>query len=183
MADIQHSVITDPHIHEPKGASTASNGTVYVANGAGSGTWKVIEIANLDYDALLAAIQSDVDNGDLDLNGRYWVTAKLEDVSTASSVIIPILRDSTVVSASVVLGGTITTSNASVSFKNSSGASMGSPVTIVESGSAKGDQYAFTATGNNVLTGPTWIEISSDGASDTAQPLFITVELSTVLNP
>lgn len=35
-----HSSLTDPNIHEPKGASTASDGQVYVANGSGSGTWE-----------------------------------------------------------------------------------------------------------------------------------------------
>lgn len=35
-----HSLITDPNIHEPKGVSTALEGMIYVANGAGSGAWK-----------------------------------------------------------------------------------------------------------------------------------------------
>lgn len=36
---IEHNTITDPNIHEPKGVAAASNGQVYIANGAGSGTW------------------------------------------------------------------------------------------------------------------------------------------------
>ena len=40
MADIEHGVITDPNIHEPKGASTASVGDVYTSDGSGSGTWQ-----------------------------------------------------------------------------------------------------------------------------------------------
>lgn len=39
MATVQHSALTDPNIHEPKGVSTAAAGKVYIANGAGSGTW------------------------------------------------------------------------------------------------------------------------------------------------
>jgi hypothetical protein len=39
MANIQHSVLTDPQIHEPKGVSTAAEGKVYRANGSGSGVW------------------------------------------------------------------------------------------------------------------------------------------------
>jgi len=35
----EHSVITDPNIHEPKGVATAAAGEVYVANGSGSGAW------------------------------------------------------------------------------------------------------------------------------------------------
>lgn len=36
---IEHVDITDPAIHEPKGASTAASGAIYVADGAGSGLW------------------------------------------------------------------------------------------------------------------------------------------------
>lgn len=42
MATVQHSALTDPNIHEPKGVAIAANGKVYVANGAGSGSWKFI---------------------------------------------------------------------------------------------------------------------------------------------
>lgn len=35
----EHSAITDPNIHEPKGVAAATSGQVYVADGAGSGTW------------------------------------------------------------------------------------------------------------------------------------------------
>jgi hypothetical protein len=36
---MQHVDIDDPYIHEPKGASTATAGQIYIANGAGSGVW------------------------------------------------------------------------------------------------------------------------------------------------
>ena len=39
MANVNHSSLTDPYLHEPKGASTATAGEVYIANGAGSGSW------------------------------------------------------------------------------------------------------------------------------------------------
>ncbi len=38
----EHSVITDPNIHEPKGISTALANEVYSANGAGTGSWNKI---------------------------------------------------------------------------------------------------------------------------------------------
>lgn len=37
---IQHAVITDPDIHEPKGISTAAAHTHYKADGLGSGAWE-----------------------------------------------------------------------------------------------------------------------------------------------
>ena len=36
---IQHNLITGSDLHEPKGVAAASNKTVYVANGSGSGAW------------------------------------------------------------------------------------------------------------------------------------------------
>ena len=41
---IEHKEIPDGKRHEPKGASTASAGTVYVSDGAGSGSWVVPEL-------------------------------------------------------------------------------------------------------------------------------------------
>jgi hypothetical protein len=40
MATVQHSAITDPNIHEPKGVAAATINKVYVSNGSGSGTWQ-----------------------------------------------------------------------------------------------------------------------------------------------
>ncbi len=39
MANLEHSTLTGTDLHEPKGASSANSGDVYIANGAGSGTW------------------------------------------------------------------------------------------------------------------------------------------------
>lgn len=39
MATIEHSLIVDPFIHEPKGVAAADDGQIYVADGAGSGAW------------------------------------------------------------------------------------------------------------------------------------------------
>jgi hypothetical protein len=39
MANINHSSLSDPYLHEPKGISTALHGQIYVADGAGSGAW------------------------------------------------------------------------------------------------------------------------------------------------
>jgi len=37
----EHVSITDPQIHEPKGVSSADEGHVYIADGLGSGDWKL----------------------------------------------------------------------------------------------------------------------------------------------
>jgi len=42
LANVQHSTLSDPNLHEPKGASTAAANGVYLSNGSGSGTWTAV---------------------------------------------------------------------------------------------------------------------------------------------
>ena len=39
MANVNHSTLTDPYLHEPKGIASAGAGNIYVSDGAGSGDW------------------------------------------------------------------------------------------------------------------------------------------------
>ena len=48
MANVNHSALTDPYLHEPKGASSASLNEVYVSDGAGSGSWKKIYLNGIE---------------------------------------------------------------------------------------------------------------------------------------
>lgn len=47
MANIEHSVLTDPELHEPKGIGAANANEVYLADGLGSGTMTQITPSNL----------------------------------------------------------------------------------------------------------------------------------------
>ncbi len=47
--DIQHSALPDSLLHEPKGASTALEGTVYIANGEGSGSFDFLPMSDVAY--------------------------------------------------------------------------------------------------------------------------------------
>ena len=48
---IEHSELPDELLHEPKGASTAAAGTVYIADGAGSGSFTKLPTSSLDITA------------------------------------------------------------------------------------------------------------------------------------
>ena len=67
QGDIEHSELPDNLLHEPKGASTAVAGTVYVADGAGSGSFIKLPTTSLDitsvsiYDITPSSIASTVD--------------------------------------------------------------------------------------------------------------------------
>jgi len=47
MANVQHSVLTGSNLHESKGVDTATNKTVYIANGGGSGAWAKVSPQSL----------------------------------------------------------------------------------------------------------------------------------------
>ena len=53
---IEHDSITDPEIHEPKGASTANQNEVYIADGAASGAWAKPEILGDGWADLIGSI-------------------------------------------------------------------------------------------------------------------------------
>lgn len=67
QGDIEHSELPDNLLHEPKGASTAVAGTVYIADGAGSGSFTKLPTTSLDitsvsiYDITPSSIDSTVD--------------------------------------------------------------------------------------------------------------------------
>lgn len=46
MANVSHDALTGSELHEPKGADTAVLGTVYVSDGAGSGSWESVGTAS-----------------------------------------------------------------------------------------------------------------------------------------
>lgn len=48
QGDIEHNELPDELLHEPKGASTAAAGTVYIADGAGSGSFQKLPTTSLD---------------------------------------------------------------------------------------------------------------------------------------
>ena len=142
-----HSALTGTELHEPKGVAAAAAGKVYLSDGLGSGSWVV---------------------------PPYTLTTRLDDVSTASTVYIPIPFAGTVTKVVTVLEGSLTTANATVTVKNAAGSSMGT-LTITQSGSAAGDIDTLTPVSNNTVTNDSRISVETDGASDTTRKLFVTI--------
>jgi len=152
MANVNHSSLTDPYLHEPKGVAAAASGEVYVADGSGSGAWTAKE-------TLI----------ELSLEGY------LENVSAVETVYVPIPFAGTVVKILTVLEAVISSSNSTVTVKNAAGSSMGT-LTITASGSAAGDIDTLVPVSNNTVTADSFITVESDGAStNTAKLRFVVV--------
>lgn len=69
-----HSTLTDPNIHEPKGASTATVGKVYVSNGSGSGSWLHVPTGWGYYQDSSSAQTFDTTDAKLTINGSGALT-------------------------------------------------------------------------------------------------------------
>lgn len=87
QGDIEHSELPDNLLHEPKGASTAAAGTVYIADGAGSGSFQKLPTTslNITIPTVTAATHSAVDST-VDLDG-----STLSQVADGSLTDIPSL--------------------------------------------------------------------------------------------
>lgn len=152
MPTIEHSALTSTDLHEPKGISSATADQVYMANGAGSGSWTSLPTV------LLPMVLS----------------ATIADVSTAETVYIPIPYAGTVKRITTTLEGAITVADATITAKNSSALSMGT-ITVAYTGSAAGDVDSLDPASNNTATDNDYITIETDGGSTTAQRLFVTI--------
>ena len=84
---VEHSELPDNLLHEPKGASTAAAGTVYIADGAGSGSFQKLPTTslNITVPTVTKATHSAVD-GTVDLDG-----STLSQVADGSLTDIPSL--------------------------------------------------------------------------------------------
>lgn len=128
--------------------------TIYVSDGAASGTWKELPFA---------------------------INAKLDDVSTASFVLIPIPINVLVQSIRFVLANAITVANSGITVTRSDAAAMGT-TSIPFTASAEGTTVDFVPSGNATITASThkYIKIATDGNSTTAAPLFISVKCKVI---
>lgn len=156
----EHSTLTGANLHEPKGADSATANQVYVSNGAGSGTWT-------DYSTLLTETAGTT----------YHLTAEIADVSTAETVYIPIPEAGTVTSVMTVLEGAIATSDDTITVSNSAAASMGT-ITVAFTGSAAGDVDTLVPASNNTVTANDYITVATNGASTSAQRLWVTITVT-----
>jgi hypothetical protein len=176
---IQHETITDPKIHEPKGATTAAINTGYFSNGAGSGTWQLVKDVNLDATTVKTFISNGLADASIVLPHEFWIFGLIPDISTASSVILSIPTSCHVTDAYLTLYGAIITANSTVNYKNAAGTVCGS-ATVAFAGSGKGTQFHtdLTLIGGNphFLTGPTWFEIQNAAGSTNVVPAHVAIK-------
>jgi len=146
-----HKDLTGTDLHEPKGAASASAGTVYVADGAGSGAWT----------ALLAA--------------QVALTVVVTDVSTAGDFYIGAPCAGTIDKIVGVLGAAISGADSNVTFAINGVSIDGSAMVVTNSGSAAGDEYDNVPSGHNTVVAGDVIKVHTDGASTGTAAFTVTL--------
>jgi hypothetical protein len=107
-----------------------------------------------------------------------FVPGEIADVSTASSVRIPVVDDmeGEVTHVRTVLGGAITGAPAVITVSKNN-ASMGA-ISVTETASAEGDiDDLYPTSANRFLVDGDWLELTTSGASTNAVPLGFLVTI------
>lgn len=162
---VTHASLTGANLHEPKGVAAASNHTVYVADGAGSGAWVKIDSDNIDTTSILNT-------------NKYKLHVVLDDLSSTSTeafVVFP--DDCTVTKLTSVLSGTISTTNAVITATKLGVGSMGT-ITIAQSGSAEGDVDSLTPVSNNTFTANQVLKLAVTTATTGAEAAHLTIDIT-----
>lgn len=158
----EHRDLTGASLHESKGVDSAAANTVYVANGAGSGAWSKLPAAAVD--------TSTIKN-----TNKEHITVFFDDIGTAGSRYIPILRACKInlvyVSPQLATAGSTTV----ITLRNDAGTAMG---TInIPSAAAAGSLQTTTPVANNTFTAGTKLQIDTDGGTSTASDAIFTIEI------
>jgi hypothetical protein len=157
---MEHRLLTGNSLHEPKGVETATNGQVYVANGAGSGTWR------------------DIASGNNYLN-KFVIVDSLADVSAPSSIFQVVPNKANLTRIYTVLGGSITTANSVLTiYKNN--VAQTPTITIPFTGSGPGVKTSTAISPVIAFAEGDVIEIRSDGGSSGTQTLAVTLSFVAV---
>ena len=146
----EHSTLTDPYLHEPKGVADAGAGLVYVSDGDGAGSWEL---------------------------PPFTVSGVVADISTASTIYIPVPNGGVVKKVVGVVSGPITVADSVITVRDDSGASMGT-MTVEFATAAAGTIYTLTPVSNNVISVDGRMTIETSGASTDVATMAFTVLVS-----
>ena len=104
----------------------------------------------------------------------YFITAKIADISTASSTFVGIPDGGRIIKIITALQGTIATADGAITFEIGGTAMTTSAITVAYSGSAAGDVDTSEPTALNTVSEDGTIEMITDGASATACECVVT---------
>jgi len=175
MANVNHSTLTDPYLHEPKGVAAAASGSVYVADGAGSGDWtKAHSHINgyITFDSVTPAYQHSVTTSFTPLNPTFSTT--LADGFTGSAT----------PNARLIYTGTAD-SNINCTFvcnfKNASGSSRDIEFVFYKNGSVMNGGHVIVTANSGEWKSATLADMTSVSTNDYIE-IFVKADASFTLD-
>lgn len=146
-----HKDLTGTDLHEPKGVASATSGQAYLADGSGSGAWTTLKGSYIALEVVII---------DISTAGDFYVVAPVGGVISRIDG---------------VLGAAISGANSAVTFTIGGVSIDSSTMTVLQSGSAPGNQYVSTPSGHNTVVAGSLIKVSTDGASTGTAPFTVTL--------
>lgn len=156
---VQHANINVNNIHECKGTSVASNHTVRIADGAGSGSWALVPPSSL--------------TGINNVN-KIVLTKYIADLNAAASYFMVSPLAGSVTKCYSVIDSALASADNLITLKIATVAVTNGVITITQSGSAAGDVDVCTPTAANALTAGQAIEIVSNGGTSSTTSCTLT---------
>ena len=104
----------------------------------------------------------------------YFLTAEIEDISTASSTFVAVPDGGKIIKIITALQGAISGADAGLSIESGGVAVTGGGITVAHSGSAAGTVDSSVPTALNRVEEDGTIEILTDGASTGAKKCLVT---------
>jgi len=104
----------------------------------------------------------------------YFISAKIADISTASSTFVAVPDGGRIIKIITALQGAITSADAAITFEIGGTAVTGGAITVANSGSAAGTVDSAEPTAANRVEEGGTIEMITDGASSGAKVLYVT---------
>lgn len=176
MANVNHSSLSDPYLHEPKGVAAASSGDVYVANGTGSGSWiKPNNFINgyIDFDSSTPAYQHSVTTSFTVLNPTFSVSGQTRGwtgETTPNAILKYIGTEST-----------FALLNFTLNFQNSSGTDKQLELTYYKNGSPLNGGHIIVTSENNHWRSATLSDYGSFSTNDYLE-IFVKANASFTLD-
>lgn len=153
---VEHKNLTGDQLHEPKGVETAAAGSVYVADGAGSGTW------------------SDPAESINNIN-LFSMEQRFDDLGTAGSIIFNVPYKSELKAVNILLYGPIDVDTAITVYIN--GVLFADSLTIAAAGTTAGQKKTLAVTTPHSIPAGSLVSITSNGASTVVTKAEVQLEL------
>lgn len=153
---VEHKDLTGDQLHEPKGTSTAPEGSVYVADGGGSGTW-------------LDPVES-INNRNL-----YTMEQRFDDLGTSGSIFFNVPYTSELKALNILLYDSVDVDTVITIYIN--GVLFADSLTITAAGSTGGQKKSLGVTTPHSIAAGSLVSIASDGASTVVTKAEVQLEL------